>query len=79
MLTAQASAAFDEKHLEAMCGTCHPLDPVRAARLSPADWTRELDKMEAMGAKIPHRKVLLDYLTTHYGLKKKATPAIRAR
>ncbi len=79
MLPDPEKVAFDERRLQATCGTCHPLDPVRAARLSRADWAREVEKMEAMGAKAPQRKLLLDYLAAHYGLRKKATPALRAR
>ncbi len=71
-MAGQTPAAFTEKHLEASCGTCHPLDPVRAARLSRADWKREVEKMEAMGAKVRNRKLLLDYLAATYGLRKKA-------
>lgn len=40
---------------------------------------REMDKMEAMGAKISKRNLLLDYLSAHYGLRKNAIPANRAR
>lgn len=64
---------FNEKRLEVTCGTCHPLDPVHAARLSRSDWSRELDKMQAMGAKIEDRKTLLDYLTARYGQQRGAS------
>jgi hypothetical protein len=77
---AAAVPPFSEKHLEATCGTCHPLDPVRAARLSRGDWNRELEKMEAMGAKIRDRQALLNYLVEHYGRthygRQRANPAL---
>jgi len=79
LLAGSAGASFDERRLAAACGTCHPLDPIHAARLSRADWMREMDKMEAMGAKISKRNLLLDYLSAHYGLRKNAIPANRAR
>lgn len=47
------------------------MDPVREAHLSREDWGLELDKMEVIGAKIRNRKVLLDYLATHYGQPKR--------
>ena len=67
ILLAAAKSPFTEQRLEATCGTCHPLDPVRAARLNRSDWNRELDKMEAMGARIRSRQGLLTYLVEHYG------------
>lgn len=76
LLWAGVGQPFSEKRLEATCGTCHPLDPVRAARLSRDDWKRELEKMEAMGAKIRDRQMLLNYLTAHYG-RHGANPVLR--
>lgn len=67
-------APFSEKDLERTCGTCHPMDPVREAKLTREDWGLELDKMQVMGAKIKSRRVLLDYLTAHYGPPKLTTP-----
>lgn len=79
LLVVQTPPAFTEKNLEASCGTCHPLDPIRAAHFSRADWNREVAKMEAMGAKVKNRKLLLDYLAAHHGLQKNAIQATRAR
>ncbi len=76
---ADGRPSFNEKKMEATCGTCHPLDPVKAAHLSRSDWNRELEKMEAMGAKINDRKVLLNYLAAHYGLRRNFNPATRAQ
>jgi hypothetical protein len=49
------------------CTSCHPLDVVRAQRLERWEWSRELDKMSAMGAKIRRRRELLNYLAKTYG------------
>ena len=66
-MAATTPAPFSERDLERACATCHPMDPIRAARLSRTDWGLELDKMQVIGARIKNRKVLLDYLTAHYG------------
>ncbi|MDQ6676873.1 MAG: hypothetical protein M3Z09_06210 [Acidobacteriota bacterium] len=64
--------AAGEAQLQKSCTACHPLAPIHAARLSRAEWSRELDKMAALGAKVPNRKALLDYLTARYGNAKVA-------
>jgi hypothetical protein len=53
--------------LERSCTPCHKLDVVRRQRLERWEWSRELDKMTAMGAKVRNRKALLDYLVKNYG------------
>jgi hypothetical protein len=53
--------------LQRSCTSCHKLDVVRRQRLTRREWSRELDKMTAMGAKIQDRKALLDYLAKHFG------------
>lgn len=55
--------------LQRSCTACHSLDSIQARRLSREDWSLELDKMRAMGAKIANRKALLDYLVSAYGVK----------
>jgi hypothetical protein len=56
-----------EQQLEHSCTGCHRLDVVKAQRLSRWEWSRELDKMTTMGAKIQDRKALLDYLFKNFG------------
>jgi len=56
-----------EKQLQRSCTECHRADVVKAQHLSKWEWSRELDKMTAMGAKIQKRKALLDYLTRNFG------------
>ena len=70
------AVSFNERDLERTCGTCHPMDPIREARLSREDWGLELNKMQVIGAKIKNRKVLLDYLVSHYGTAK---PAVKRK
>jgi mono/diheme cytochrome c family protein len=60
-------AASGEQQLQQSCTACHRLDVVKAQRLSRWEWSRELDKMESMGAKIQERKKLLDYLYKNFG------------
>jgi hypothetical protein len=61
------SGMSGERQLERSCTACHRLDVVKAQRHSRWEWSRELDKMTAMGAKIENRKALLDYLTKNFG------------
>jgi hypothetical protein len=53
--------------LKRACTSCHTLEVVRVQHLSRADWDRELTKMALMGAEIPNRKAMLDYLEKKYG------------
>jgi hypothetical protein len=59
--------ASGEQQLQRSCTACHRLDVVQAQRLERWEWSRELDKMTSMGAKIQNRKALLDYLTRQFG------------
>jgi hypothetical protein len=61
--------AGPEAQLERSCSGCHKLDVVRAQHLSRWEWSRELDKMTRMGAKIDDRKRLLNYLARNFGNK----------
>jgi len=56
-----------EQDMKRSCTRCHRLDVIRAQRLERDEWERELDKMTRMGAKIPDRAALLDYLVQKYG------------
>ena len=60
-------AATGEQQLQRDCAGCHRVDVVKAQHLSRWEWSRELDKMSSMGAKIEKRKALLDYLTRNFG------------
>jgi len=59
--------ATGEQQLQQSCTACHRIDVVKAQRLSRWEWSRELDKMTSMGAKIRNRKALLDYLARNFG------------
>jgi hypothetical protein len=60
-------AASGEQQLQRSCTGCHRLDVVKAQRLTRWEWSRELDKMTSMGAKIEQRKALLNYLVRNFG------------
>jgi hypothetical protein len=60
-------AAGGEAQLQRSCTACHRLDVVKAQQLSRWEWSRELDKMTRMGAKIQNRNALLDYLSRNFG------------
>jgi hypothetical protein len=60
-------AASGEQMLQRSCTGCHRLDVVKAQHLARWEWSRELDKMTSMGARIDRRKTLLDYLTRNFG------------
>jgi hypothetical protein len=61
--------ASPQVQLQRSCTGCHRLDVVTAQHLSRWEWSRELDKMTSMGAKIERRKALLDYLARNFGNK----------
>lgn len=54
-------------HLTKSCATCHTLEVVAAQKLTRSEWDQELTKMQAMGARIPDRRLLLEYLTQTFG------------
>jgi mono/diheme cytochrome c family protein len=59
------------------CVPCHSLRIVQSQRLSPAAWTKEVDKMIGWGALIPERQALIDYLAAEYSNSKPLpTPAL---
>ncbi len=67
LLFATPKAPDGKTLLQRTCTACHNLDAITARHLSREDWSLELDKMTAMGARIRNRKVLLDYLAATYG------------
>lgn len=54
--------------LEAKCLICHESDLIKQQRLSPAGWTRELDKMIRWGADLSNdeKKTLVIYLAEKF-------------
>ncbi len=62
--------ASGEQELQRSCTACHRLEVITRQRLTRWEWSRELDKMTSMGAKIEKRKALLDYLTKQFGPEK---------
>ena len=72
-----ALAGAGEKELRRSCSGCHPLDVVRVQRLTRSEWDVELRKMEHMGAAIPGRAAMLDYLAARYGKKASRKQAVK--
>ena len=77
LLVLLGSPAPNRVDLRKTCTRCHPLDVVRAQKLSREEWDDELRKMESMGAVVKNRESLLDYLARTYGVKRKATGPVR--
>lgn len=57
-------AAKKEEQRE--CIACHGLRFIHTQRLSRAAWQKELDKMEAWGAVMKDKQLLLNYLASEY-------------
>ena len=51
------------------CLACHASDMIEQQRLTPAQWTAEVDKMQRWGAEISEgdKAALVSYLGTHFG------------
>ena len=62
-----AATVTPQAVLQRSCTKCHRLDVVYIQHLSREEWSRELDKMTAMGAIVERRKALLDYLARNFG------------
>jgi hypothetical protein len=60
--------------IKAACTQCHNPSRITERRLTRQQWTRELQKMEGLGAVIPDsdRTAFLDYLTANFGAQKGA-------
>ena len=67
--------------IKATCTQCHNATRITEQHLSHSDWSKELEKMEGLGASIPEedRSAILAYLTKNFGPQKGAakTPAKR--
>ena len=68
---AQAAAGDGpgRKIFESQCLTCHEADLTEQQRLSPAGWTREVEKMVRWGAVVSdaEKEPLVDYLSKSFG------------
>ncbi|HXM11994.1 MAG TPA: hypothetical protein VN946_18740 [Terriglobales bacterium] len=60
--------------VKAACTSCHNTSRITEQHLSRDQWTRELQKMEGLGAVVPDadRKAILNYLTRNFGPQKGA-------
>ena len=81
-LFAQAPSAPDkplppgpaQAKVKAACGQCHNTSRITEQHLSRDQWSKELEKMEGLGASIPEqdRSAILAYLTKNFGPQKGA-------
>jgi cytochrome c5 len=77
-LTAQAlPEGAGAELVKARCATCHEVDLITSQRLSPAGWTREVDKMIRWGARVSdaERAILQPFLAKHFGAEPSAADA----
>ena len=53
------------------CLSCHGSEPISQQRLTPSQWTAEVDKMVRWGAEIPtgQKPALIDYLSKNFPSK----------
>ena len=63
--------------VEGGCALCHGLDRVAAAKRSPGEWQKIVNKMVFLGAPLnaDQAKTATDYLNANYGAQKKAASA----
>jgi cytochrome c5 len=70
-VTSHSRAAEGETVFKRACLTCHLADLTEQQRLSPAGWTREVEKMMRWGAVVSEaeKPALVDYLSTRYPMR----------
>ncbi len=58
--------------VKAACTQCHNASRITEQHMSRAEWSKELEKMEGLGAVIPDadRNGILNYLTRNFGPQK---------
>jgi mono/diheme cytochrome c family protein len=63
------------------CGICHGPELIASQRLTPAQWTKEVDKMVGWGAPLDpaEKAVLAAYLARHFGPDRPIAPPKRVR
>jgi mono/diheme cytochrome c family protein len=68
---AQAAATNGEATFTRACLTCHGRDLTEQQRLTPAGWTREVEKMMRWGAQVSEaeKAALVQYLASRHGVR----------
>jgi hypothetical protein len=58
--------------VKAACSQCHTASRITEQHMRREEWSKELEKMEGLGAAIPDadRKGILNYLTRNFGPQK---------
>ena len=66
---AEASAKPGAATFKRVCLTCHEADIVEQQKLTPAGWTRSVEKMMRWGAAVTdaEKQPLVDYLASRFG------------
>jgi len=59
--------------VESRCYACHSSDMLMQQRLTPKQWTAEVEKMTRWGAAVTdaEKPVIIDYLAKHFGVDNK--------
>ncbi len=63
--------------IKAACTQCHDSGRITEQRLTRQQWSKELTKMEGLGAVISDRNATLDYLTKNFGAKAGEKTAVK--
>jgi len=56
--------------IKAACTQCHNAGRITEQHLTRQQWSKELEKMEGLGAVISDRNAFLDYLSKNFGPEK---------
>ncbi len=68
-VVSHASADAAEAAYKRVCLTCHDADMIEQQRLTPAGWTRSVEKMMRWGAAVSdaEKQPLIDHLASRFG------------
>lgn len=68
-VSAHASSEAGAATYQRACLTCHEADIIEQQKLTPAGWTRSVEKMMRWGAAVsdPEKQPLVDYLASRFG------------
>ena len=68
-VAAHVSTETGEATYKKVCLTCHDADIIEQQRLTPAGWTRSVEKMMRWGAAVSdaEKQPLIDYLASRFG------------
>ena len=69
-----------QSKVKAACSGCHNASRITEQHMSREDWSKQLEKMEGLGAVIPDkdRAGILAYLTRNFGPQRGGTKTAKA-